>query len=271
MTSYYDHFHNLHHQGNTFILPNAWDCTSAKIFEKEDFTAVGTTSSGIAWSCGYKDGEHIPADLMLRVLERMVKSIDIPLSADIEGGYYSGTSKEFAQFFASLMDIGVTGINIEDSHTRTKTLDNIKEQQDKISLIKSLAKDKGMQLFINARIDTLEYTEGDLQTKIQASVARAKAYQEAGADCIFVPFVEDMHTAQQLKEQIELPLNILAERSLDIAGLKTLHINRISTGSKPMMASLNLLKKAAHELKTDNIWETLMQNNTGYYEINNHF
>ena len=80
-------FRTLHDQNNPLMLPNAWDASSAKIFERNDFQAIGTTSAGIAATLGYPDGEKIPLELMLNSISNISKNTKLPVSADIEGGY----------------------------------------------------------------------------------------------------------------------------------------------------------------------------------------
>ena len=79
-------FQQLHSQSFTFVLPNAWDSSSARVFQESGFKAIGTTSAGIAMSLGYSDGENISFKKMLEVIkmivhpvylrERLVKKLD---------------------------------------------------------------------------------------------------------------------------------------------------------------------------------------------------
>lgn len=128
-------FHALHHSDEMLVLPNAWDCASAKIFEVAGFKAIATTSSGISWSCGYKDGEHIPPDLMIEVIDRMSHCVNIPLTADIEAGYYGNDLDKFSEFIGNVIKAGAVGINLEDGDSKTKSMININLQikKNKIS------------------------------------------------------------------------------------------------------------------------------------------
>ncbi len=82
-----DDFLALHHAPTNFILPNAWDVASAKIFELEGFKAIGTTSAGIAATLGYADGQHMSLAENMEVVRRIVNNTSLPVSADIEAGY----------------------------------------------------------------------------------------------------------------------------------------------------------------------------------------
>ena len=79
-------FLELHHASSIFILPNAWDVASAKIFELEGFKSIGTTSAGISATLGYADGQKMSLVENLNVVRRIVKNTILPVSADIEAG-----------------------------------------------------------------------------------------------------------------------------------------------------------------------------------------
>lgn len=267
-----EQFHRLHHTGNTLVLPNAWDCASAKIFEQAGFKAIATTSSGISWSCGYKDGEHIPPELMADVVERIAAAVNVPVTADIEAGYYSDDFDRLSKFIATIIDAGAVGINLEDSSSHAGgALHDIQQQMNEIKLVKEIAKQKGVNLFVNARTDAMAKATGDTQAKINTCIERAKAFEEAGADGIFIPFVNEMETVIRLKEAIGLPLNILMAETLDISKLKTLGVNRISVGGKPMLATMNLLTKIAGELTHGNDWPSLLVKDPSYRQMNEWF
>ncbi len=258
----------LHQASNTLVLPNVWDCVSAKLFENADFQAIATTSSGISWSCGYQDGEQIPTELMLRVLGRIAQSVEVPVTADVEAGYYRNDLTKFKQFITRLIEVGVVGVNLEDGDSTQGDLVSVVQQSELLKVAKQTALDKGVNLFINARTDAMMYTTGDIDRKLEESVKRANAFKQAGADGIFVPFVKDEQTVKALKKAIDLPLNILMTDSLSVKKLKTLKVDRISVGSRPILASMNLLTKIASELKTTDNWESLLTSSPNYGEAN---
>lgn len=263
-------FRELHHADEMLILPNAWDCASAKIFEVSGFPAIATTSSGISWSFGYKDGEHIPPELMIEVIYRITQTVNIPVTADIEGGYYGNDPEKFLKFIGSVVKAGAVGINLEDSDACTRRLNDIQQQVLKIKLAKGGGKQKGVNLFVNARTDAME-APGDLETRIKNCIERANAYEAAGADCIFIPFVKEIETVAQLKQAVSLPLNILMADTLDAGALRVLKVNRVSVGGKPMLATMNLLKKIGAKLREGNNWQSLFVKEPTYAEMNGWF
>jgi 2-methylisocitrate lyase-like PEP mutase family enzyme len=110
----FETFLQLHHNETPLLIGNVWDVVSAKAFERGGFKAIATSSAAIAHTWGYEDGEKMPFDLLLKVVERIINNINVPLSVDIEGGYSRDISKIF-QNIEKLHELGVVGINIEDS------------------------------------------------------------------------------------------------------------------------------------------------------------
>jgi 2-methylisocitrate lyase-like PEP mutase family enzyme len=110
----YEIFYQLHQQKRPLILANAWNVKSAQLIEKNGYKAIATSSSAIANSLGYEDGENISFDELFYVVQRIVSCINIPLSVDIETGYSNNISEVITNI-QRLVDIGVVGINLEDS------------------------------------------------------------------------------------------------------------------------------------------------------------
>src|SRR5277367_3145964 len=106
-------FGRLHINTMPLRLPNAWDAGSARLFESLGATAIATTSAGVAWALGYKDGRLLPVDEAVAVASRMARVLTVPLSVDVENGY-SDNPQKVADNVMRLVDLGVAGINIED-------------------------------------------------------------------------------------------------------------------------------------------------------------
>ena len=106
-------FQALHHNKEMLLLPNAWNAGSAKVFEKEGFKAVATTSAGIAFAMGYADGEIIDIEDLCLVSEQITRRISIPLSVDLERGY-SNNPQEVKENVRKILKTGAVGINLED-------------------------------------------------------------------------------------------------------------------------------------------------------------
>lgn len=261
-------FRALHHTGETLVLPNAWDGISAKIFEVAGFPAVATTSSGVSFAQGVPDGEHLDPERLLGVVETMTSLLQVPLTVDIEAGYSQGDTTRFRTFIAGILDTGAVGINLEDGTGTSGSLRDLKLQQELIRHARAVAVEKGFDLFINARTDAMHYAPGTTGDRVSVALERAAAFQAAGADGIFVPFVDDLDTVATLKSALGLPLNILVNEHLEIGALRQLGVNRVSTGSRPILATLGLLREIAAQLKSSDDWSSLYRKGVTYPQAN---
>src|SRR6185312_14384068 len=106
-------FAELHTKGNPLVLYNVWDAGSANAVTEAGAPAVATSSWSVAEAQGYHDGEDIPLDLALQIITRIADTVDVPVSADFEGGY-SDDHAMLAENVARLLDTGIVGINFED-------------------------------------------------------------------------------------------------------------------------------------------------------------
>jgi len=77
-------FGRMHDRRRILVLPNAWDAMSARIFETAGFAAIATTSAGVSYAIGYPDGEVIPRDEMIAAVARIARSVDLPVTADMD-------------------------------------------------------------------------------------------------------------------------------------------------------------------------------------------
>ena len=112
--SNYQIFKQLHHNKEPLLLPNAWDAKSSKTFQESGFQAVATSSAALANALGYEDGEQLPFDELLFIVQRICQSTKLLVSVDIEGGYSRSPSK-ICEHIERLSQLGVVGINFEDS------------------------------------------------------------------------------------------------------------------------------------------------------------
>ncbi len=226
-----ENFKNLHHQSTPLLIANVWDAVSAQAAEKSGLTVIGTSSHAIANMLGYEDGQNIPFDEMLYIIERIKKSVSIEVSADIESGFTEDLN-QLNQYIEKLVDIGIVGINLEDGNTdeKSRILSDSSILESKIKSIKNNLKSKGKDIFINARIDT--YTT-KVEDPLSETLKRGKIYKDAGADGIFVPLVEEKNDIEKIINEVGLPLNVFVTPKLNSYRLiSQLGVHRISSGNK---------------------------------------
>lgn len=181
-------FRDLHEGPEVLVMANAWDAATAQRFEAAGFPAIATTSGGVAQALGYADHEQAPVDQMLASAARIIRAVSVPVTVDLEAGY-GLTPDEIAQ---RLIDIGAVGLNLEDTDHRGNLLTSAEEQASRLATVKAAGLSRGVDLFLNARVDVFIRREGDLDTQVAEGVRRARLYREAGADCIYPIALNDL-------------------------------------------------------------------------------
>ncbi|MDI2587310.1 isocitrate lyase/phosphoenolpyruvate mutase family protein [Psychrobacillus sp. NEAU-3TGS] len=221
-------FNKLHQSTEPLFLGNAWDLLSALTLEKAGFQAIGTTSWGVANSLGLKDGELIDFARHLQIIQTITEHVTVPVSADIESGY--GESIEaIVQNVLRTADVGVVGINIEDSFKTLNGLRDISLHAKLLFEIRNTLEHSGFKdFFINARTDTYLQKENPLLETIE----RGKTYVDSGASGIFVPGVTSDEDIAEISSKIKAPLNVLSLPGLTNCNkLKELGVRRFSFGN----------------------------------------
>ena len=215
-------FRALHRASEILVLPNVWDCASARIVEEAGFPAIATTSAGVANALGYPDGERIPAVEMLAAVERIARCVRVPVTADLERGYH-----DVAATAAGLVASGAVGLNLEDAGGDTV------QHAARIATVRRVGCELGVNLVINARTDLyLDRIGCDPALRFDQACERLRAYIGAGADCVFVPGVTDEDTIARFVQALRFPLNVLATAGTPpIRRLRELGVARVSVGS----------------------------------------
>jgi 2-methylisocitrate lyase-like PEP mutase family enzyme len=258
-------FADLHNKKEPFILANAWDAASARIFEKAGFSAIGTTSAGIAASRGYRDMQHIPFPEMLDNVEQILSSVTLPVSVDVEAGYGKNTA-EIIHNIKKVISLGAVGINLEDGTGHPASpITSITTQAERIRAIREEIPSES--LWINARVDVFYLGLMEKEKALEETIRRAHAYLKAGANSIFV-VVNDKELISTLIREIKAPLNLLANSKLpSIEELKELGVARVSLGSAPMRATLGLLEEISHELLKSGTYRSLTNKAVSYSDL----
>ncbi|MBU1618696.1 MAG: isocitrate lyase/phosphoenolpyruvate mutase family protein [Gammaproteobacteria bacterium] len=216
------YFHQLHQQKEPLLLINIWDPASAVLAQQQGAKAIGTSSAALAWSLGYKDGEHLPVVELLAAVKRIQRVNKLPLSVDIETGY-SKDPEQVAKLVVQLVASGVAGINLEDGNESPELLcAKIRSCREALA---------GKELFINARTDIYLARLAEGQTAVELCMQRAALYQAAGADGLFIPCLTEPLAIQQLCQSIQIPINLMWLADLpDKTELAALGVKRLSYG-----------------------------------------
>ena len=258
-------FKELNDRGE-LLLPNAWDGASARIFEEAGFPAIGTTSAGISYSRGLRDGENLDRSLAIQENGIVATAVSVPVNADIEAGYGTGAS-DVAKTVRETLDAGVVGVNIEDN-THSNALFDIREQSERLAGARAEADKRDIPLTINARTDTFILGLGaDVGERMALTVERGKAYLDAGADLVFVPFVVDPEPIARLAEAFDGRLSVMAMPGAPSAAeMFKAGARRVSIGQIAMLSCLGHLAAIAQAMHLEGTWNEVEQSFFGFVE-----
>jgi 2-methylisocitrate lyase-like PEP mutase family enzyme len=251
-------FQQLHRGPGALVLPNIWDVASARVIEAAGFPAIATTSAGVAFSLGYPDGQNIPREEMIARIGRIVRAVEVPVTADVEAGY-GATPEDAARTTRELIQVGAVGMNLEDrSGHPNRPLIDLQLAVEKIKAARETAAQLSVPIVVNARTDVYLLPDAEPAGGYDEALRRLSAYRDAGGDCVFAPGLKDSETIGRLVRDLQCPLNILAlPGSLSVPELEKLGVARISLGGGPMRATLGLLRRMAEELKTAGTYSAL--------------
>ena len=241
-------FADLHVPGEPFLLYNVWDAGSAKAIVDAGAAAVATSSWSMAEAQGYHDGEGIPIAFAEQIIARIAVAVDVPVSADFEGGY-SDDNGELADNAARLLNLGVIGINFEDRIMTGAGLYDIDRQAGRINAIRTAAEQSNVELFINARTDLFLGQGNEPAGVIGEAIDRAKAYAQAGASGFFVPGLQEEELIEQICKEQNSPVNIMVMDGVpSVSRLAELGVARISWGPIPYINTMATLTMEAKGL-----------------------
>lgn len=232
-------FRSLHVPGKPLILHNVWDAGGAGIVARAGASAIATSSWAIAAAQGYEDGEALPLDAALAIIGRIAACMDLPVTADFEGGY-AAEPERVASNVARLMALGVVGLNFEDQVVGGHGLYPVADQVARLQAVRAVA--DGSDAFINARTDLFLQAEPAVHAALMPeALARAAAYAAAGADGFFVPGLSDPVLVRDLCHQVSLPVNVMLGGG-PFSNTAALGVARISLGAAPYLAAMATLR-----------------------------
>jgi 2-methylisocitrate lyase-like PEP mutase family enzyme len=220
-------FRDLHRAG-CFVIPNPWDAGSARFLESLGFKALATTSSGFAWSLARADN-HVTRDVVLEHLRVMVEATALPVNADFEAGFAHDPAA-VADNVRLAVATGVAGLSIEDStgdaqhplYDRDVAVERMKAARRAID-------DSGQDVLLVGRSEGFFVGRPDLGE----TIARLRAYADAGADCLYAPGIRTREDIRAVVEAVApKPVNVLIGWSSDLTvdDLGALGVRRISVG-----------------------------------------
>ena len=237
-------FAELHAREQLFVMPNPWDVGSARILAALGFEALATTSAGFAWVLGKLDTQVTRGELVDHVAE-IAPATDLPLNVDSER-CYPDEPGGVAETVRLLGEAGAAGCSIEDWNPATGRIDDVGLAIERVAEAAEAARAFDPPLVLTGRAENHLHGVDDLDD----TIARLVAYRDAGADCVYAPWLSTAEQIAAVVDAVGVPVNVLATPAVPpLPELADLGVRRISTGSLLAGVAYGALAAAARELQ----------------------
>lgn len=258
-------FRKLHARDRAFIVPNPYDPGTARLLESMGFKALATTSAGYAYTLGKPDAT-IGRDEMLAHCAAMVRTTDLPVSADLENGY-GDAPEAVVQTIRLAAATGLAGCSIEDvPFGRGGAPYDIAFAAERVRAAVEASRALPVPIVLTARAENFIVGRPDLRD----TIARLQAFQAAGADVLFAPGITNERDIAEVVASIDRPLNVIAGlqgAGLTLDRLSRIGVKRVSVGSALSRAALGAFLRAARELRDSGTF-TFAADAVKYADIN---
>ena len=224
------------HEGDPFVMPNPWDAGSAKVLATLGFKALASTSSGFAFTLGRRDGD-VTLDEVIKHTKALDTATDLPVSVDLENGY-GPTPEDAALAVARGAEAGAVGGSIEDWDPSGRLYD-VAHATERVAAAAESAKGRGFML--TARAENHIRGNPDLDD----TIARLQAYEQAGADVLYAPGLQNAEEIRTVCAAVSKPVNVLARPHLTLAEIAEAGAKRISVGGALTWDAVSALISAA--------------------------
>lgn len=236
------------HQGPLFIMPNPWDAGSARLLAGFGFAALATTSAGLAFGLGRRDGEgSVSRDEALRNAADIVAAVDLPVSADLENGY-GDAPESAAETIRLAAQVGLVGGSIEDATgNAASSIYDFNLSVERVAAAAEAAHALPFPFTFVGRAENFLHGRNDLDDTIR----RLQAFEAAGADVLFAPGLPSLDAIRTVCASVTKPVNVVLGQKhtpYTVADLAAAGVRRISTGSSFARAALTGLRDASKEL-----------------------
>ncbi len=238
------------HAGEPFIIPNPWDAGSARILEGLGFKALATTSSGLAFTHGRRDGGATADDVFAHVRE-VTQATALPLSVDLENGYGAEPGRA-AWALLRAAEAGAVGGSIEDWDPKTGIYP-LAQAVERIEAACTAAHALDFPFTVTARAENLIRGNPDLDD----TIARLLAYEQAGADVLFAPGLRDGAQIRAVCEATSKPVNVLAHAKLTMREIVEAGAQRVSVGGALTWTAVTAMVAAAERIRDDGDFSVL--------------
>jgi 2-methylisocitrate lyase-like PEP mutase family enzyme len=235
------------HEGATFVIPNPWDAGTARLLTGLGFPALATTSGGLAFSLGRRDGANlVTRDETMANVRAIVAATDLPVSADLES-CFGASPHDVAETIRLAAGAGAVGGSIEDATgDPLAPIFPLPVALERVAAAVEAARALPFPFTLTARAENYLYGRPDLPDTLQ----RLEAYAEAGADVLYAPGLPDLDAVRAVCDAVARPVNALAGGSskITVAALSECGVRRVSVGSTLARSALGAMLAAAREI-----------------------
>jgi 2-methylisocitrate lyase-like PEP mutase family enzyme len=250
-------FQALHQNPGIFVIANPWDAGTARILTALGFPALSTTSAGLAFALGRRDGTaSVKRDDALANAKSIVDATHLPVAADLENGY--GDSPEAAATTVRMAAevAGLVGGSIEDaSGDAAKPIYDFNLAVERVAAAAAVAHSLSFPFMFVARAENYLHGRPDLDDTIR----RLQAYEAAGAEVLYAPGITNPEEIRAVCAAVKKPVNILMglknSPRMTVEELGDLGVRRISIGSGFCRAALTAFLHAAREVRDHGTFE----------------
>ena len=231
------------HEGDAFVIPNPWDAGSARMLAGLGFKALATTSSGFAFTLGRPDGS-VTLDEIAGHIAQLDRATELPVSPDLENGY-GPAPEDAAEAIARAGEAGAVGGSIEDWDRAEGRLYGVEEATERIAAAAEAARAHDFPFVLTARAENFVHDIPDLDD----TIARLRAYEEAGADVVYAPRLHTVEQIQAICDAVSKPVNVLASAGLSLDEIVDAGGQRISVGGRLTWTAANAALEAAERMR----------------------
>ena len=245
-------FQTLHQLTKPFVIGNPWDAGSARILTSLGYQALSTTSAGLAFSLGRKDGTAaVSRAEALANAKSIVEATPLPVAADLENGY-GHRPEDAAETIRQAAAAGLVGGSIEDATGNpADPLYAFNLAVERVAAAAEAAHSLSFPFMFVARAENYLHGRPDLDDTIR----RLQAFEKAGAEVLYAPGLTSPDDIRNVCSSVSKPVNVLmglkGAPRLTVTELGELGVRRISLGSGFSRSALTAFLHAAREVIDD--------------------
>jgi 2-methylisocitrate lyase-like PEP mutase family enzyme len=241
-----EEFKRLHEGPGAFVMPNPWDVGTARVLAGLGYAALATTSGGLAFALGRRDGEgSVSRAEALDHSAMIAGATDLPVNGDLENGF-GDDPESVAETIRGAAAAGLVGCSIEDSTpTPGDPIYPLAQAVERIAAGVEAAAALPFPFMLTARAEN--YLHG--RSHLDDTIERLQAYEKAGADVLYAPGLLDIDDIRTVCTSLTKPVNVLAlPGSPSVELLSAAGVRRISLGTGFIRTAQGAFLRAAREV-----------------------